>query len=125
MEQKMEQNKEQNREQHSVKEINETQEVEEGVTEVESENKTEINNNCTNEKVNLMAHNTNGTVKQGNNSLVSNFFSLVFVLTIFICLFVYATQPKQRAKFNQSFTEFTDYLLVKDNPRRKYDLKEF
>ena len=124
-EQKREQNREQKREQTVVEEVNETPEKVEAEIETGTENKTEINNNCTEGKVNLMAHNGNDTVKQGKNSFIFNFFSIAFISFIFICLFVYATQPKKRAVFNQSFTEFTDYLLVKDNHRRKYDLKEF
>ena len=124
-EQKREQNREQKREQTVVEEVNETPEKVEAEIETGRENKTEINNNCTEGKVNLMAHNGNDTVKQGKNSFIFNFFSIAFISFIFICLFVYATQPKKRAVFNQSFTEFTDYLLVKDNHRRKYDLKEF
>ena len=73
--------------------------------------------------VNLIAHNINDTVKQRNNSLY--FFSIIFITTIFIYLFIYETQSKQRTKLNQSFNEFTDYLLVKDTQRRKYDLKVF
>ena len=73
--------------------------------------------------VNLIAHNINDTVKQRNNSLY--FFSIIFITTIFIYLFIYETQLKQRTKLNQSFNEFTDYLLVKDTSRRKYDLKVF
>ena len=124
-EQKREQNREQKREQTVVEEVNETPEKVEAEIETGTENKTEINNNCTEGKVNLMAHNGNDTVKQGKNSFIFNFFSIAFISFVFICLFVYATQPKKRAVFNQSFTEFTDYLLVKDNHRRKYDLKEF
>ena len=73
--------------------------------------------------VNLIAHNINDTDKQRNNSLY--FFSIIFITTIFIYLFIYETQLKQRTKLNQSFNEFTDYLLVKDTSRRKYDLKVF
>ena len=52
--------------------------------ETETENKTEINNNCTEGKVNLMAHNGNDTVKQGKNSFIFNFFSIAFISFIFM-----------------------------------------
>ena len=78
---------------------------------------------CANETTNLMSKNET-KVKQ-NNSLVYVVFSSLFALIVFVSLFVFITNPKGQKKINETFRELTDYLLVKNDQRKKYDLRDF
>ena len=99
-------------------------------SETKPENKTQIMSEapCVNETTNLMSKNEHTEVKQ-NNSIVFGFFATLISAIAFIGLFVYITMylanPKGRKKINEKFSELTDYLLVKDNQRKKYDLRDF
>jgi hypothetical protein len=136
---KKNQNTQKNQHQHGIKEAIAPLEEEiqkENTTELKQkseekpENKTELMSNapCANETTNLMSKNEHIEVKQ-NNSLIFVIFASVFFAFAFICLFVYLTMylpnPKARKKINEKFNELTDYLLVKDDQRKKYDLRDF
>ena len=123
-----------NQHQHGIKETNATEPIE---TEIQPENKTELKKKsethgnttellstpCANETTNLMSKNET-KVKQ-NNSLVYVVFSSLFALIVFVSLFVFITNPKGQKKINETFRELTDYLLVKNDQRKKYDLRDF
>ena len=109
-------------EQNKVTEVNETQEIEEAEAEIVCPNKTELieKANCTEEKVNLMQTN----VKKSNSKILEFLFA-AFLTFAFVSLFIYSTQPKKSKKINHTFNELTDYLLVKENQNKKYDIKNF
>jgi hypothetical protein len=123
-----------NQHQHGIKETNATEPIE---TEIQPENKTELKKKsethgnttellstpCANETTNLMSKNET-KVKQ-SNSLVYVVFSSLFALIVFVSLFVFITNPKGQKKINETFRELTDYLLVKNDQRKKYDLRDF
>ena len=132
--QKQKTQKNQHQHQHGIKETNATEPIE---TEIQPENKTELKKKsethgnttellstpCANETTNLMSKNET-KVKQ-NNSLVYVVFSSLFALIVFVSLFVFITNPKGQKKINETFRELTDYLLVKNDQRKKYDLRDF
>ena len=75
--------------------------------------------------MNLVTRNPKKAEVQQNNSLAYVFFFSVLGVIIYASLFIYITHPKGKKKINEKFSQLTDYLLVKDNQRNKYDIRDF
>ena len=74
----------------------------------------------------LNNRNTEETNVQQSGSKIIGFFSVIFLTIAFVSIFVYTTQPRKGSKlYKKRFGELTDYLLVKENENKEYNIRDF